>query len=352
MWELNYNIHDLLTMKICSAGKNDPTGSMSLRYSYFATSDGPENPDITLNIGPFAPSHEGAEQIAHKYFVKENYFYCKEKGSKSKWEIEIFGFETGKTHINFNGGVRSVTGVLFPTFLAQEFLIPIIEYKLARKKHFLLHGGAVCNKESGIVLIGRGGVWKTSLIMDFMRTNQYKFLGEDRIILKDDGSILSFPRAQFVFDYTLSNTMTEERNTLDNIKILFHVLMKKTELNLIAPIVKCKAIKKIVFVSRKTNEDLLVANVPPQEGLQKIITNNMAEYIESTKKTPVGQYYNYVQIYSLIFPNNDLLNHNHRLRDGLQKIVMETPMSEILLPFTYDGTVFKTFNTKIIENNH
>lgn len=346
MWHLNYNIHDLLTIKIQGSGMRDPT--RNLRYSYFATADDPVEPDILLNIGPFEPSHEGAEGIAHKYYVKENYFYCVEKGSKSKWEIEVFGFETGKTVINFTGRGYGLRVAIFPTFMAQEFLIPFIEYKLAKKNHFFIHGGAVCRDSQGYVLTGRPGAGKTSLIMDLMRTNDYQFLGDDRIILKEDGSILSFPTSLFLFDFALNNIGTEERNTYDNFKLLVHILGNKTEVVSTNPVANCNTIRKLIFVSRKTNGTIQTGSVIPQEALQRLITNNMAEYVESTKHSPIGQYNTYVQVYSLLYPENDLLKHRDRMRAGLKNIVMDTPTQEIFLPLKYDRTIFKTLAKEIV----
>ena len=347
MYELNYNIHNLLSIKIRSNERIDLTGN--LRYPYFSSANCPENPDILLNIGSFSPSHEGSEEIAHKYYVKENYFYCKEKGNKSNWEIEIFGFENGKSIINFNGRKNGISGFLFPSFNAQEFLIPFIEYKLAKKNHFLIHGGAVCRGGLGFAFIGRGGVWKTTIIMDLMRTNQFKFLGEDRIILKDDGGILAFPRAQFVFDYTLNNSENEERRILDNLKIGFRVLMKKTERNPVRPLPRCHKIKRIYFVTCENNQRFSKKNIDLQEGLQKIILNNMAEYVESTKKSPIGQFFNYVQIYSLIFPHNDLLKHQYILKEEIRKIIEKIPLIEISMPFRYNQTIFQELPQMLLQ---
>ena len=346
MRELNYNIHNLLTMKIRRYGNLDLTGD--LRYSYFATSDCPDNPDIILNIGPFTPSLEGTETIAHKYYVRDNYFYCKEKGSTSKWEIEILGFEKGNTVINFSGRYAGIRGWVFPAFMAQEFLIPIIEYKLARKNYFLLHGGAVCKDNAGYVFTGRPGVWKTSLLLDLMRTNEYKFLGDDRIIVSEEKDVLSFPTSLFLFNYTLKNSRNEQRNTFDNIRILIQVLIHRAENNSLNPIAKSCSMKKIIFVSRKNNQNIHTASILLQEGLQKIITNNLAESVESTKKSPVGQYFIYKQIYSLIFPDNDLVKHYDRMNYGLQKIALESPITEITLPFRYDQTVLDAVKKQII----
>ncbi len=349
MWQLNYNIHDLLTIKIQGSGIWDPT--RNLRYSYFATADNFDEPDILLNIAPFEPSHEGAEAIAHKYYVKENYFYCAEKGSKSKWEIEVFGFETGKSVINFTGRRHGLRGVIFPTFMAQEFLIPFIEYKLAKKNHFFIHGGAVCKDSQGYILTGRGGVWKTSLIMDLMRTNDYQFLGDDRVILRKDGGILAFPRGQFVFDFTLNNTRTEERNIYDDFKLLVHTLGNKTEAVSTNPVADCNAIKKLIFVSRKTNDTIQTGSVMPQEALQRLITNNMAEYVEATRQSPIGQHSTYVQVYSLLFPDNDLLKHHDRMKVGLKSVIVEVPMQEIILPFDYNQEVFDIAKAIILEQS-
>lgn len=341
MWQLNYNIHDLLTVKIQGSGGRDPT--RNLRYSYFAIAEDPGEPDILLNIGPFEPQHNGAEAIAHKYYVKENYFYCAEKGSKSKWKIEVFGFETGKTVINFDGRRHGVRGVVFPTFMAQEFLMPFIEYKLAKNHHFLIHGGAVCKDSQGYLLTGRPGVWKTSLLMDVMRTNEYQFLGDDRVILGGNGSIFSFPTSLFLFNYTYDNTRTENRSPLDDIRLLTKILLSKAKDMSIIPTTRCENLGMIVFVARKTSQAIQTNLIGSQEALEKLIINNMAEYVESKLHSPTGQYNMYVQIYSLIFPDNDLLKHQNRMIEGLKDVITNVPIREFIVPLKYNKPLFDKF---------
>ena len=346
MWELNYNIHDLLTIKI--RGNGFPDATKHLRYSYFQTDENIDNPDISLNIDKFIPSNEGATSIAHKYWVKDNYFYCKEKGSRAKWEIEIFGFETGNTVINFHGRNPGVKGLFFPTFMAQEFLIPFIEYKLAKKNCYFIHGGAVCKDDYGYVFTGRPGVWKTSLIMDLLRTNEYQFLGDDRIILRDDGSILCFPTSLFLFDYTLANTKTEQRSMSNNLNLVYRILMNRKEQSPKNLIKKC-LMEKIVFISRFIDQNVQIHKIPPNEGLQKIIVNNMAEYIESTKKSPVGQFFTYVNIYSLIYPDTDLLSHHYHMEEQLSRFFSSIPLHTVTLPFRYDRSAFDFLANHIQE---
>ena len=305
MWELTLNIHKLLTIRIHSASIKEPT--RDLKYSNFISNENLNEPDIILNIGSFAPSTEGTVTIAHRYFIKENYFYCNDIGEKSHWEIEIFGLEKDKTIINFNGKHPGLKGFLFPSFLAQEFLIPLIEYKLIQKNCYLIHGGGVVNNEEGHIFIGRPGVWKTSIILDLIRTGNYQYLGDDRIIITGNGEILSFPTSLFLFDFCLINNIDEKRRLRDEIKLLFHILMRKKVS--FSPLRDCKKIKTITFVSRKNNNEIKLDCLDLQVALQKILTNNMAEYEESKKRSPNGQFMTYVQIYSLIFPNNNLKNH-------------------------------------------
>lgn len=349
MKELNYNIHDLLSIKLFYSGKEDPTAN--LRYSYFATPECPGSPDIIINIGSFKPSIEGAENIAHRYWIRDNYFYCRERGSQSKWEMEITGFEKGTTAINFSGRYHGIRGLVFPTFMAQEFLMPIIEYKLAKKKHFLIHGGAVCQENAGFIFTGRPGVWKTSLLLDLMRTNKYSFLGDDRIILSEKGNILSFPTSLFLFHYNLKNSRNEERNLLDNFSLLIRTLTNKAEKGLVHPAPESKSFKKIFFVSRVTDKNYQLRSVTLEEGLEKIILNNMAETVESTKKSPAGQYFNYVQMYSLIFPENDLRIHYDRMREGIREIIKDIPLNEITLPFRYDRSIIVTKVEQILKED-
>lgn len=337
---MNYNIHDLLKIKII--GSTEFNSRDKLKYSFFETPDEVNNPDIILNIGKFKPSNNRSEVIAHKFHIGDGYFHCNNKGRRAKWELEIFGFGKENTVINFYGKGQKITDILFPSFLAQEFLIPIIEHKLAKKGHFLIHSGAVSKDNKAFIFSGRPGAYKTSLIMDLIRRRNFCYLSDDRVIIDKDG-ILCFPISSFLFEFMLNNMPTENRTLSDNIKLFRNIIFNidSNKLN----ITRSAKLGSIFFVSKTNKENLSGNKIDLKVGIFKLCKNNEAEYISSSPATPYSLFYKYVLIYSLIYPHNDMINYQKLLSDNLGEIFKRTPMYEIELPNKYN---LKTFN-KICE---
>ena len=335
MWHLNYNIHDLLRIRVNGNKRFDLT--KNLKYAFFEVGEDVDDPDIILNIGKFKPSSKDSVIIAHKYHVKENYCYCKDNGKKMKWEVEIFGFEEGKTVINFSGKDSGLKGIIFPSFLAQEFLIPLIEYKLTQKNCFLLHAGAVSKNSDTYIFAGRPGAYKTTLTMDFIRKANFEFLGDDRIIINKE-KILCFPTSLFLFEFMLKNMSTEKRSLLNNIRLFKHILMRKYENDI--PIITNSKPKALFFVSRADRNDVNISETTLKEGIDKLVVNNKAEFVTSTPITPSGQFYKYMLVYSIMFQNNKLAKHWDALRNGLEGALKGVPRYEIKMPREYDLRVF------------
>lgn len=336
MWHLNYNIHDLLKIRICS---NEWIGlGRKLKWLFFEDEEYIDEPDIILNIGKFKPENNGCDIIAHKYHVKENYFYCKDKGKETKWELEIIGFEEGQTTVNFDGKDSGIKGILFPSFFAQEFLIPLLEYKLAKKNHFLIHAGAISKNSNGYIFAGRPGAFKTTIIMDFIRKANFNFLGDDRVII-NKGNILSFPRMVFFFEFMLANMLTEECNFFDKVGLFKYFIKKTYQMKL--PLIDSSKLKALFFVSRVDRNTINRNKLSLKNGIDKLIANIKAEYVTSTTTTPSGQFYNYVLAYSLIFPDNRIAKHWDVMKNGFDEIFKEVDIVEIELPYEYNLEVFE-----------
>ena len=336
MSNLAFNIHNLIKFDINLAG--DERWGAGLKYSFFRVENN-NDPDITLNIGKFHPSNHDCDVLSHRYYVRDNYFYIKDNGQGAKWELEILGFESGKTIINLRGKGPGLKGIIFPTFLAQEFLIPMIEYRLSQENNFLIHAGAASKGANALIFSGRPGSYKTTLIMDLIRRSSFEFLSDDRIIINRD-SILSFPTSLFLFEFMINHIPTEKRNALINIKLLKKIFWNDNEKR-VSPLIYSSKQKTLVFISKSNKNSLGVRNINFDEGIKKLLANNKAEYISSFSRTPYSQFFKYALIYSLVFPNNRLVKYWNILEESLENILRRVPMYEIELPYNYNMSVFK-----------
>ena len=339
---LSYNIHDIIKFKIVRDKGYGLRDLINLKFSFFEV-EGVDNPDITLNIGKFIPSNENCYLVDHKYYIKENYFYCRDSEGKAEWEVEILGFEEGVTIINFNGRIKGFQSFMNPDFIAQNLLLRLIEYKLSRKGYLFAHSAGISKNEQAYVFAGRGGSFKTSLCMDFIRREGFEFLGDDRVILHKD-KVFSFPMGLHVFGFMCDHLPNEDSWNISN-KIRFAKYLwdnKGKKDNLIKAGEPFK-LKSLFFIVKTNKETITERKIPLKEAVEKLLTNNRLEDFISLGSMGInsGPHLKYALAYSYIFPDSQIATQKKYLEKVLRSIIEKVPINEIEIPTGYD---FKYFN--------
>ena len=350
MQTLNYNIHDILRFKIIRDTGHGLRDMINLKFSFFEVDD-VDNPDITLNIGKFTPSNENCYLVDHKYHIKENYFYCKDSEGKGKWEVEIAGFEDGHTMINFDGCISGFQSIINLDFIAQNSLLRVIEYKLAKKGYFLAHAAGISKNGEAYVLAGRGGTFKTSLCMDFIRRAGFEFLGDDHVILHKD-MIFSFPMGLRVFDFTCGHLPNEESWNISN-RIGFgrYLWDKRGKRDNSIEISKVSKLKSLFFIVRTKKEGISKRKIILKEAVDRLVTNNRLEDFISLGGMGInsGPFLKYALSYSYIFPDGKIAREREESGTMLRNILENVSIYEIEIPYNYDSTVFNAVH-RIIES--
>lgn len=357
----NYNIHNLITFQINRNQKEDFLRDLNLPYSYFET-ETVNNPDIILNIGEFKPDNEQCHVLDHKYYIKDNYFYCKDSGGTAKWEVEINGFEDGKTIINYNGHISGPESLMYPDLLSQDiFLRSMIEYKLKKKGHYLVHSAGASKYNQGFLFTGRGSSFKTSLAMDLVRKYKYGFLGDDKVILGEDLKLYSFPVHLKAFEYKSCNLKDENfRNSSGSISIRsiydFYKFVKNLKKDSDyshnkLPMTDSADLKSLFFVNR-TNYMNKVQIEEKDDKFKQICLNSLAEIIKghTFMVFDYGQYfYKYILAYSFIYHDNLLKKYWHNSNDGLNKILDNVSLYGVYINKNYNESILKDLN-QFIKN--
>lgn len=345
----NYNIHDLIKFQIVRNKKNDFLRDLNLPYSYFETNN-IEDPDIVLNIGKFKPDNEKCHVLDHKYYIKENYFYCKDSAGTASWEVEINGFEEGNTIINYNGNISGPESWLYPDLLPQDiFLRSILDYKLKKKGFYLIHSAGASKNNNGFLFTGRGGSFKTSLAMDLVRKYKYDFLGDDKVILGENLKLYSFPVHLKAFEFKSCNMKDENfRNSLDRIKInsiynfykfIKNLKNKSDYNNNKLPIIESSKLKSLFFVNRTNYIDKVQIEENTDKAKQ-ICLNSLAEIIKGHTFMffDYGQYfYKYILAYSFIYHDNLLRKYWHN--EYLSEILDKVPLYAIYINNNYNTSI-------------
>lgn len=338
---LSYNVHDILKFKIVRDKEYRLRDLINLKFSFFEVED-VDNPDIILNIGKFTPSNENCYLVDHKYYIKENYIYCRDSEGKAEWEVEILGFEDGETTINFSGRLKGFQSFMNPDFIAQNFLLRLIEYKLSRKGYLFAHSAGISKNEQAYVFAGRGGTFKTSLCMDFIRRGGFEFLGDDHVILHKD-KVFSFPMGLRVFGFMCDHLPNEDFWSLFNkVRFAKYLWDTRSENDNSVKIGKPSKLKSLFFIVKTNKEVTTVREISLKEAVDKLITNNRLEDFISLGGMGInsGPHLKYALAYSYIFPDSPVATQKKYLEKVLKSVMENIPIHEIEIPYNYDLNVF------------
>jgi hypothetical protein len=347
---LNFNIHDIVTFQI---NREQPKGlerilelrDLNFRFAYFSVAEEIEEPDLVVNIGPFAPSHKGCYIVDHLYHVKANYLYSCYRSGRLKWEMQVIGFEDGRTMVNLDSRVAGRPSFLFPDYLLHSMVIsPILEYKLNRKGYCLLHGAALSRGETGFLMSGREGAFKSTLVMEFVRRG-YSYLGDDLVILKGK-RILGLPTYLKEFGFRYHCLPTEKfRNIWDKVSFMEYQLREPFDYR--EPGFRMAAdapLNALCFVGRSVGRDWTIVRCPYDTDAiaQRLVLNNILERRHSPRglETLESSYYNAMQAYSFVYPQSEVASHDVRLKQNLRESLCELPVYELQLPKEWSADAF------------
>lgn len=339
-----YNLHDILKFKINTNSKLNLLRDINFFFSYFE-SEPYDDSDIILNIGRFTPCNENCTLVDHKYWIKDNYFYCKDSDGRAKWEVEILGFEHGKATINFNSKILGIEQILIPDYLAQNVILrPLIELKLLEKGYVSVHGLGIEKEGNAYILAARGGAHKTRIAMDLMRNSRYRLIGDDRIILGKE-HVLSYPLFFNLVRFKAENMNDEHvSNFLDKLKMLKYLNLRKFcggENKIIAE--KSK-LSKLFLVARRCGEKISINEISVQDAVARITSNSKMEMMTSGISSSLSfiPFFRYMLAYSYVFPESKIAKYFEELKQKLETILKDFLIYEITLPEKYSDRIFNT----------
>jgi hypothetical protein len=337
---INYNIHNKLKIQVRQEegfhlfdGQND-------ELNYFRVDD-IDKPDITLNIRKFIPSNDGCCTVDNTYYVKKNYFYCRDLNNSIKWEVEINGFEEGDQNINLHYTTTSPKAMLFNSVYKGFALRPLIYKKLSEKGSFMIHAAGIVKDGDAYIFPGRGGSFKTSIVANFVKYGRYQFLGDDRVIL-DKNKVLNFPTFLPIVNYIYNHKENEHLNIFDKL-----IIMNSTLSNFNMPLIESGNLKTMFFLIRGNDDELNIHDLDNKTAIDKLITSIEMETNDQFESCNIFPYYKYVQIYSYIFPDGALSRYKGDLKRSLVSLLSDVKKYEIRVPYKYNNNICAVINSLI-----
>lgn len=175
-----YNLHNLLYVRVHEAIDPAILEGVEFQIGPLRTDAGSSLPKDGIDIIPFdVPSANGQQT----YFHTARSVFGKEM---------VFPNLQLKVRTNDNG-LTIEAGK--PTFVINPYM-----HSLLLQKHVsMVHAAAIMDPCGDVLLIaGAGGVGKTSALGEIMSNSDYRFLGDDVVLLGADKSVYSFPRKMVI----------------------------------------------------------------------------------------------------------------------------------------------------------
>lgn len=341
-----YNIHDILKIRIVELEKLLNSNSL-YPFSFFEVQEEFEEPEITLNIGRFTPSRnlKDCYFLLRKYYIDKDYLYSEDSLGAIKWRFEIVGVEDKETIINFDVCHNPIS-LFFGTLLSQNLLLRhMIGLKLCRKGYFLVHAAGLSGTNTACLLIGAAGSNKTELTIYFIRHADFKFLGDDGVIIGNQKKAFGFPINSELFYYRLKYNKTRNINLLDKLRV-FIINMSVGETNARARALRqyvtlSSTLSSLIFLVKTNSKKICFNEISISEAVKRIIEITKLEMclspIPMIFPGDSGRFLECMLAYSYIFPNSKVAKYwsesetqVRRLLEGLSVYQLEIP--DILTP--------------------
>ncbi|GAB6056780.1 hypothetical protein JCM15415_20960 [Methanobacterium movens] len=345
-----YNIHDIVKFKLVGP----KTFVETSRYSNYRskTLDNKEI-DFTININGFAPKTDDCLLLDDKYYVKEDYIYCKNEKYKSlKWEIELTNFEKGRMNVNIN--IKSILSLKVFFTLIEGFIIdPLIHYIISIKEDNLIHASSVELNGKGIVFVARGGAGKTTISTNLIKKG-YSFISDNYTILNKESSLIGFVEPLNLFSYNVGS-IKDKINKSQNLELRLKYLLYKASRNYIKIFTKVNPFD--IFpnkIKEKSNINSIFLIIPNNSlkniKINKISKSEMIDHIIYNQMIEFPYLNKYIMAYSYVFPDNNFSKHWSKYKKNLEKnLDSDIPFYKIFVPTIYSKSTFKDVQ-KVIEN--
>ena len=224
----SYNIHNMCSFKLINNLRfGGFLSDRNFEYQYFRVDDVYE-PDFVIKIREFKPSIEDAVSIGDKYFIKDDYLFLKDRDGKCTWDIQIKDFTGPKNKIDINAAFKGFRQCIKYSALKNIFVRSLISLHQISRNSALIHSSAVSFDGKAFLFVGRPGVFKTSIVMEFIRNYGAEYLGEENTIIRD-GMAYPFPLNIKSFEYKLKHFDNENpSNKFQKLQLIKHVLHGKS----------------------------------------------------------------------------------------------------------------------------
>lgn len=163
----------------------------------------PWDKTLLVNIKMFKSTKEGYENCKGKIDIK----YNKNISANKSYEVvpNLYLDKINKKIMDKTYGAEMIFKDNHITLTCyqecNEWLMVCVSYVLIYNNYTFLHAAAVERDGNAYILPSWGGVGKTASVVKLIREHDYRLLGDDLIIIGDNGDVYAFPKVFVLYAY-------------------------------------------------------------------------------------------------------------------------------------------------------
>jgi len=224
----SYDIHNFCSFKLINSLRlGGFLASRNIEYEHFRTGN-ISKPHFVIRVHDLNRIKENSDFADDEYLIIKDRFSAKNGSGSCMWVIKIRGLDDFVNVIDLYGHVSGLRKLFKYTALKNIFVRSLISLHLIKCGCALVHSSAVSVGEKAFLFVGRPGVFKTSLAMEFIRKYGAEYLGEENSIIRK-GIAYPFPLNIKSFEYKLKWFRNEKpRSKQEKLCLIRYVLCDKS----------------------------------------------------------------------------------------------------------------------------
>ncbi len=225
-----YCIFDFVKFKWVNPLKT-PLGDYAIKYSHFQVErdtyqTSPAKVEFTIcSHGPDKIMTRNLSRTSERFYGDENFFQMDHQLGCRRWRSWVADLAQKHVriwyHFPWYNRTKPVSWLSSDLLICFHVIQPILEYKLQELGVAVLHAAGAAKDNQALLLPGRGGVRKTTILMNLLK-NGWGYLADDLVLLHR-GKLYPNPQSPALFDYLFRNREDEHYTARDYPKLLWHL---------------------------------------------------------------------------------------------------------------------------------
>ena len=201
---LDYNFHGLLTLRIECCSEVQYLECFDAIANFKSEVD---SPDVCVRIVHEVVCPRSCVSVTHAARVSKNVIY--QTGRIKNFRFACSYEWNGDDSLSCNGVALDVAAHLsgpvgsirlFAT-IQTVCILPLIEFELLKRGIASVHCTALSAEHKASLIVGRGGVFKTSIAMELDRGYGFECLGDDKVLVNRQGLVFSYKTFPYLYSY-------------------------------------------------------------------------------------------------------------------------------------------------------